>query len=72
MQKGRILFFALVFFATANPMTFDLVDRFLPVKHEGEPTQLGLLFHIVVSLIIITILDALSDLNFKKLLKSVG
>jgi hypothetical protein len=55
---------ALLFFVVANPKTFQMVDKVLPVLHEykdGVPTQVGLLVH---SLVFVLLLSLVSKLNF--------
>ena len=48
----KVLVLGLLFFAVANPMTYDLVDSVVSVKDANGPTQYGVLLHSVVFMIL--------------------
>lgn len=57
LSNQMLVLLGLLFFAVANPMTFDFVDRFVNVKGDECPTQLGMLLHTVVFLLLAVFLE---------------
>lgn len=55
----------LLFFVVANPMMFDLVDRVVPVKEGGVPSQMGVVLHAVVFVFLLSLLSSEKMLNLK-------
>ena len=53
MSDILILLLGALFFAVANPYTFEIVDKFVPVLDSNGPTPLGVLFHSIVFCIIL-------------------
>ena len=53
----KVLVIGVLFFVIANPMTYDLVDNVVPVKYSNGPTQLGVLIHAVVFMILALLLQ---------------
>ena len=50
---------AIAFFAVANPKTYGLVNKVVPVlkdEKDGEPTQLGVGLHAIVFLMVISLM----------------
>lgn len=48
----KVLVLGVLFFVVSNPMTFDLVDSVVSVKDSNGPTQMGVLIHAVVFMIL--------------------
>lgn len=55
---STVLVLVLLFFVVANPMMYDLVDRVVPVKDLGVPSQMGVLLHAVVFVFLLSLLSS--------------
>jgi hypothetical protein len=47
---------ALLFFVVSNPMMYDIVDRYVPVKEAGIPSQVGVVLHALVWVLLFSLL----------------
>ena len=52
----KVLVLGVLFFVIANPMTFDIVDSVVAVKDSNGPTQIGVLIHAIVYMILVMLL----------------
>ena len=52
----KVLVLGVLFFVIANPMTFDIVDSVVVVKDSNGPTQIGVLIHAIVYMILVMLL----------------
>jgi len=52
-----ILLLGLLFFAVSHPMAFEYVGKLVKVKDEDGPTNMGLLLHTVVFLLLVVLLE---------------
>jgi hypothetical protein len=57
MEDSKILMMGVLFFIVGNPMTYDLVDKYIPVTDSNGPTQLGVVFHAIVFCILLSLLS---------------
>tara|TARA_B100001093_G_scaffold3139_1_gene3219 strand:+ start:6518 stop:6736 length:219 start_codon:yes stop_codon:yes gene_type:complete len=56
MNQRLVVVLTLLFFVVSNPMMYDLVDRYIPVKESGIPSQIGVFLHALVFILILSIL----------------
>lgn len=56
MKDSEILLVGVLFFIVGNPMTYEIVDKYIPVTDSNGPTQLGVVFHAVVLSIVLALL----------------
>lgn len=56
MNDKVILLVGALFYAVANPATYELVDKVVPVMDSNGPTFMGVLFHAIVFCIVLTLL----------------
>ena len=57
LSEKMIILLGLLFFAVSHPMAFDYVGKFVNVQDEDGPTNMGLLLHTVVFLLLVVLLE---------------
>jgi len=63
MNDKTILLLGALFYAVANPMTYEIVDKLVPVVDSNGPTYLGVLFHALVFCVLLTLMTKFKMVN---------
>ena len=56
MNQKLAVVLTLLFFVVSNPMMYDLVDSYIPVKEDGIPSQIGVFLHALVFVFLLSLL----------------
>mgnify|MGYP001454696264 CR=1 FL=1 len=58
MNQTLAIVLVLLFFVVGNPMMYDIVDRVVPVKELGLPTQMGVFLHGLVFVFLLSLISS--------------